>query len=83
MRVLFVVFACFQGHAVFQIEATWNEMTQVQWRNELVDKNGNFLPHLLPVDQTLNWANSPGGLVRRDTRGFDPTLYLGPASSPC
>ena len=34
------------------------------WRNDLVDANGNFLPHLLPIDQTLHWANPPGGAGR-------------------
>jgi bilirubin oxidase len=62
----------------FTVEATANKTTQVQWRNELVDAIGNFLPHLLPVDQTLHWANPPGGLAGRDKRGSDPTPYLGP-----
>jgi hypothetical protein len=44
---------------------------------ELVDANGRFLPHLLPLDQTLHWANSPGGQAGRDQRGFDPTSYRG------
>ena len=33
--------------------------------------NGNYLPHLLPVDPTLHWANPPGGDPvgrREDTR---------------
>ena len=34
---------------------------RVKWINDLVDANGNYLPHLLPVDQTLHWANPPGG----------------------
>ncbi len=34
---------------------------RVKWINDLVDDDGNFLPHLLPVDPTLHWAN-PGGL---------------------
>ena len=34
---------------------------RVKWINELVDANGNYLPHLLPVDPTLHWANPPGG----------------------
>jgi FtsP/CotA-like multicopper oxidase with cupredoxin domain len=55
------------------------KQTQVKWMNELVDPaTGNFLPHLLPVDQTLHWANPPGGLAGRDKRGFDPTPYMGP-----
>ena len=27
-------------------------------------RDGNFLPHLLPVDPTLHWANPPGGVDR-------------------
>ena len=41
------------------IEAKWNAPVRIKWINELVDANGNFLPHLLPVDQTLHWANPP------------------------
>ena len=36
---------------------------RVKWINELVDANGNYLPHLLPVDPTLHWANPPGGIA--------------------
>src|SRR5512141_544509 len=32
------------------IEAMWNSPVRVKWINELVDANGNFLPHLLAVD---------------------------------
>jgi hypothetical protein len=28
----------------------------------LVDADGNYLPHLLPVDPTLHWANPPQGV---------------------
>jgi len=50
------------------IEAKWNTPVRVKWINELVDANGNFLPHLLPVDPTLHWANPSGGTAGRDTR---------------
>ncbi|HEX6304253.1 MAG TPA: multicopper oxidase domain-containing protein [Anaerolineales bacterium] len=69
------------NYPAFTIEATWNKETQVIWMNELVDANGNFLPHLLPVDQTLHWANPPGGLAGRDTRptfSTTPGPYTGP-----
>jgi spore coat protein A len=58
------------------IEAKWNAPVRVTWVNELVDGAGNFLPHLLPVDQTLHWANPPGPT---DHTG-EPTLepYVGP-----
>jgi FtsP/CotA-like multicopper oxidase with cupredoxin domain len=66
------------NYPAFTIEASWNKDTQVQWRNELLDPAGGFLPHILPVDQTLHWANPPGGLAGRDKRGFDPAPYYGP-----
>ncbi len=50
------------------IESRWNRPVQVKWINELVDGSGNYLPHLLPVDPTLHWANPPGGPTARDTR---------------
>ena len=43
------------------IEAKWNRPVRVKWINDLMDANGNYLPHLLPVDPTLHWANPPGG----------------------
>jgi len=63
------------------IEADWNRPVRVKWINELVDASGNYLPHLLPVDPTLHWANPPGGTAGRDTRPmFDvtPGRYTGP-----
>ena len=43
------------------IEAKWNRPARITWINDLVDADGGFLPHLLPVDPTLHWANPPGG----------------------
>jgi spore coat protein A, manganese oxidase len=63
------------------IEAQRNRPVRVRWINELVDQNGNYLPHLLPVDPTLHWANPPGGTTDRDTRpSFEstPGRYTGP-----
>ncbi|HEX5837513.1 MAG TPA: multicopper oxidase domain-containing protein [Anaerolineales bacterium] len=63
------------------IEADWNRPVRIKWINDLVDANGNYLPHLLPVDQTLHWANPPGGLTGRDTRPHfmeTPASYTGP-----
>jgi len=65
----------------FSIEATWGKPVQVEWRNELIDANGNYLPHLLPIDPTLHWANPPGGAAGRDGHPmFDatPGPYTGP-----
>ena len=66
----------------FTIEVTQNEPTTVTWRNELVDANGGFLPHLFPVDQTLHWANPAqdciDGTPRPDCNGNSDQPYLGP-----
>ena len=43
------------------IEARWNRPVRVKWINDLKDASGDYLPHLLPVDQTLHWANPAGG----------------------
>ena len=51
---------------------------RVTWTNQLVDANGDYLPHLLPIDQTLHWANPPAGPGNTDSRGTDPTRYTGP-----
>ncbi|HEU5224863.1 MAG TPA: multicopper oxidase, partial [Actinomycetota bacterium] len=63
------------------IEAQWKRPVRVQWINDLVDKDGNYLSHLVPVDQTLHWANPPGGEAGRDTRptfAETPERYTGP-----
>ena len=55
---------------------------RVKWINDLVDPaTGNYLPHLLPVDPTLHWANPAGGMAGRDTRPTfteTPAPYTGP-----
>jgi FtsP/CotA-like multicopper oxidase with cupredoxin domain len=51
------------------IEAQVNRPVRIRWINELVDSDGNFLPHLLPVDPTLHWANPP--------QGSDPAYGVG------
>jgi spore coat protein A len=62
----------------YTIEARVNQPVRVQWINDLKDSNGNFLPHLLPVDQTLHWANPAGGPGGQDSMGADPNPYTGP-----
>ncbi|HEX6383836.1 MAG TPA: multicopper oxidase [Anaerolineae bacterium] len=69
------------NYPAFTIEANWNKTTQVLWRNQLLDAQGDFLPHLLPVEPTLHWANPPGGLSGRDSRPeftSTPGPYTGP-----
>jgi len=63
------------------IEAQQGRPVRIKWVNALVDANGDYLPHLLPVDQTLHWANPPGGQDGRDSRpSFTarPMAYSGP-----
>src|SRR6266545_8032108 len=65
------------GPAIFNapsltIEAKHGTPVRVKWLNELrtdpADPSSPYLPHLLPVDQTLHWANPPGGVAGRDSR---------------
>ena len=63
------------------IEAQVNRPVRIKWINDLVDDEGDYLPHLLPVDPTLHWANPPGGADGRDTRpsfASTPGAYTGP-----
>src|SRR5574339_1207223 len=63
------------------IEADWNRPVRVKWINDLKNPDGTYLPHLLPVDPTLHWANPPGGVDGRDMRPTfteTPGPYTGP-----
>jgi FtsP/CotA-like multicopper oxidase with cupredoxin domain len=60
------------------IEARWNEPVRIKWINELVDESGGYLPHLLPVDPTLHWANPPGPRDSRPSFTSTPGPYTGP-----
>jgi len=69
------------NYPAFTIEADVDRPTRVKWINDLVDASGNALPHLLPVDPTLHWANPPGGTDGRDMRPSftaTPGPYTGP-----
>ena len=76
------------NYPAFTIEATRGTPTVVSWTNELKNQSGDFLPHLLPVDPTLHWANPPAGtnpLVNgtgtrdaRPTFAKTPGRYTGP-----
>jgi spore coat protein A, manganese oxidase len=69
------------NYPAFTIEARYRRPVRVKWINGLVDDDGGFLPHLLPVDPTLHWANPPGGDSGRDSRptfGATPGPYTGP-----
>ncbi|HXE97254.1 MAG TPA: multicopper oxidase, partial [Dongiaceae bacterium] len=65
------------------IETKADRAVRVKWINDLKDqKSGKFLPPLLPVDQTLHWANPPqdciDGMIMTDCRGSSPAYYTGP-----
>ncbi len=63
------------------IEANYNVPVRIKWINKLHDADGNYLPHLLPVDPTLHWANPAGGEMGRDMRPTftaTPGRYTGP-----
>ncbi|HEX9635635.1 MAG TPA: multicopper oxidase [Candidatus Limnocylindria bacterium] len=69
------------NYPAFTIEAEVGQPVRTKWINGLVDGQGNYLPHLLPVDPTLHWANPPGGQHGRDGRpsfGSTPGPYTGP-----
>lgn len=68
-------------YPAFTIEAQYNYPARVNWLNWLMRKNRRYLPHILPVDPTLHWANPPGGIEGRDMRPrFEstPEPYRGP-----
>jgi spore coat protein A, manganese oxidase len=66
------------GHT---IEATVNRQTRIVWANQLTNAAGDYVPHILPVDPTLHWANPPGGTAHRDSVpafAKTPGAYNGP-----
>jgi spore coat protein A, manganese oxidase len=71
------------NYPAFTIEADWRRPVRVKWINDLVDDRGRYLPHLLPVDPTLHWANPPGGRRGRDSRpDFTGMPTPGPYTGP-
>ena len=85
------------NYPAFTIEAKWQAPVRVKWINELVKDpvdcfyraggpskpdSCEYVPHLLPVDQTLHWANPAGDckdpMKDRDCRGTSPDPYTGP-----
>jgi FtsP/CotA-like multicopper oxidase with cupredoxin domain len=72
------------NYPAFTIEAKYNKPVRVNWINDLVDPlTGDYLPHLLPVDQTLHWANPTpdfclDGTSGTDCRGSSQDPYDGP-----
>ncbi|MEN8258867.1 MAG: multicopper oxidase domain-containing protein [Thermodesulfobacteriota bacterium] len=72
------------NYPAYTFETISNDSVAVRWINDLVDSvTGDYLPHLLPVDQTLHWANPPAigcrdGSSRTDCATNNPALYTGP-----
>jgi spore coat protein A len=70
------------NYPAYTVEAPYNTQVDVRWINDLVDSKGRYLPHLLPVDQTVHWANPPmqclNGPSRTDCAGKSPKAYTGP-----
>jgi spore coat protein A len=66
------------NYPAFTVEALTNRPVRIKWINGLVDANGDYLPHLFAVDQTLHWANPPGGTAGRDGHGMEQAPYTGP-----
>lgn len=69
------------NYPAFTIEARSGKPVRIKWINGLVDDQGRYLPHLLPVDPTLHWANPSGGPRGRDMHpvlNATPGPYTGP-----
>lgn len=74
------------NYPAYTIETRADRRVNVRWINGLVDGSGKYLPHLLPVDQTLHWANPPGvcaphngvAVTGTDCMGISPEPYTGP-----
>ncbi|MHC4755953.1 MAG: multicopper oxidase family protein [Planctomycetota bacterium] len=63
-------------YPAFTIEAKCNKPVVVKWINGLVDGSNNSLPHLLPVDPSLHWANPIGRRDRRPNPIDDPNYWI-------
>ncbi|MBI4766062.1 MAG: hypothetical protein HY787_15935 [Deltaproteobacteria bacterium] len=73
------------NYPAYTIETQSKKRVNVRWINDLKENFGagpNFLSHLLPIDQTLHWANPPQdcmhGNPRTDCMGMNPNPYTGP-----
>jgi FtsP/CotA-like multicopper oxidase with cupredoxin domain len=83
------------NYPAYTVETRSGTPVDVRWLNQLVanpdacdfdhpagDPDCNYLSHLLPIDQTLHWANPPmdclDGSTRTDCAGGNPDFYEGP-----
>ena len=82
-----------RNYPAWTIENLKDLPSRVKWVNNLKDASGNYLPHLLPIDQTLHWANPSmdcidhdhgmmmqqmRNMVMTDCRGQSQEPYRGP-----
>ena len=61
------------NYPAFTVEARTGRAVRVKWINGLVDRNGDFLPHLLPVDRDVALGQSTG---RRGRSRHAPVLRV-------
>jgi FtsP/CotA-like multicopper oxidase with cupredoxin domain len=83
------------NYPAYTVETLADVPVEVRWLNQLVadpdncnfrrpdgDPACDYIPHILPIDQTLHWANPPqdcrNGPARTDCAGDDPEPYAGP-----
>ena len=71
------------NYPALTVENTSGKLTKVRWINDLKDADGNFLPHLFSIDQTLHWANPTAkgcadGTNHTDCMTMNPDPYTGP-----
>jgi FtsP/CotA-like multicopper oxidase with cupredoxin domain len=70
------------NYPAFTIEAMSNRKVSVEWINDLVDGDGDYLPHLLPVDQTLHMGPVPmvthvhGAHTTEESDGYAEAWWL-------
>ncbi len=64
------------------IEARRGRPVRIRWINELVDANGRFLPHLLPVDPRCT-GRTRRAERRAETRGRSSTRRPRHTPAPC
>lgn len=72
------------NYPAFTIEATVNTATRVKWVNDLKDPNtGDFFQSIVPVDQTVHFANPSQQACADDPPGTDcRTLNQAPYDGP-
>jgi len=63
------------NYPAYTIEAMVDKPVRVKWINGLMDAEGNYLSHILPIDQTIHWADPPG--IHHD-HNVPQTSYTGP-----